>query len=71
MFQRVLFFPASNLIYVIPLTIIVGAGAGFFVDTSALASLILPTVMLMVYPSMIGLTWEDLVHLKETKLMAF
>lgn len=69
MFKEVLLFPSSNLVYVIPSTIIVGVVFGYFIDTSVLEPLILPTVVLMVYPSMIGLNWRDLVHLQEKKLM--
>ena len=68
LFKNILLFPSSNLISVIPSAVLFGLVAGYFVDTSSLETLILPTVVLMVYPSMIGFNLSELAHLQEKKL---
>ncbi len=68
-FKDILLFPSKNLIYVIPSTVLFGLIGGYFVDTSSLKPLILPTaVVLMVYSSMIGFNLRELMHLQEKKI---
>jgi predicted Na+-dependent transporter len=54
---------------VIPATVLSGLFCGHFLDTSALRILILPTVVLMIYPSMIGFNLRELAHLREGRIM--
>lgn len=68
-FRAVLLFPIRHLVYVIPSTVLFGLVFGQVLDTSALGILILPTVILMVYPSMIGISLREMVHLHEKKVM--
>jgi len=68
-FRDILLFPSQNLVYVIPSIILFGLLWGYFFDTSALKPLILPTVVLMVYPAMIGFSLDELVRLREKKLV--
>lgn len=65
-----LLLPSKYLGYLVPPTILIGLVAGFYVDTSPLAPFILPMVILMIYPSMIGIQYTELAHLREIKLIA-
>jgi len=65
LFKEILLFPSRNLIYVIPATVLFGLVWGYFNDTSSFKTLILPIVVLMVYPSMIGFNLSELAHLQE------
>ncbi|MBI5199394.1 MAG: hypothetical protein HZA09_05185 [Nitrospirae bacterium] len=69
MFKDILTFPSKNLIYLIPLTIVFGLLAGYFTDTSSLKRLIIPVVILMIYPAMIGFSLHELINLSERKLI--
>ncbi len=68
-FRDVLLFPTRHLVYVIPSTVLFALICGQFVDTSALSVLILPIVVLMVYPSMIGFSLRELVDFQEKKVV--
>lgn len=52
-----------------PPTIIIGLAAGYYADTSLLGPFILPMVILMIYPSMIGIQYAELAHMRETRLI--
>lgn len=69
MFKDILTFPSKNLIYLIPLTIVFGLLAGYFTDTSSLKRFIIPVVILMIYPAMIGFSLHELINLSERKLI--
>ncbi len=62
-------FSSRNLVYIIPSTIILGLVVGYFIDTSALKELILPVVVLMIYPTMIGFDMRELANLSEKRLI--
>ncbi len=62
-------FPARNLVYVIPVVILLALLCGSFVDTSFLGKLILPMAMMAVYPAMIGFQLGELVKFTEGRLM--
>lgn len=68
-FKDILLFPTRHLVHVIPSTVLLGLICGQFVNTSALSVLILPIVVLMVYPSMIGFSLRELVHFQEKKVV--
>jgi len=68
--RRLITFPARNLLYVIPAMITAGLLTGYFFDTSPLKTLILPVSVLMVYPAMIGIRFEELARFTEYRLMA-
>lgn len=67
--RDIVLFPSQNLVYVIPSSVLLGLIWGYFFDTSALKPFILPTVVLMVYPSMIGFSLRELVYLQQKKLV--
>lgn len=68
-FQQVLTFPSRRLIFIVPMIIVLALVVGQFVDTSALRRFILPVAICMVYPAMIGIRLEDLLHLRERQLL--
>jgi len=67
--KSVLLFSSKYLGYLVPPTILVGLAAGYYADTSPLGRFILPMVILMIYPSMIGLQYEELARVREVKLI--
>ena len=69
MFKEILTFPSRHLIYVIPSTIVSGLAVGYFVDASSLKGFILPVVVFMIYPTMIGFELRELLDLSERKLV--
>lgn len=69
LFKAGLLLPTRHLVYVIPSTVLLGLVCGRFVDTSALSVLILPMVVLMVYPSMIGFSLREFIHFEEKKVV--
>ncbi len=68
-FRQILTFPARHLILIVPLVITLALGVGLYIDTTALQRFILPVAITMVYPAMIGLRLEDLLHLRERRLI--
>lgn len=69
MFKDILTFASRNLIFLIPLTILFALFVGYFIDTSSLKKLLLPVVVLMIYPAMIGFNLHELADLSEKKLI--
>lgn len=68
--KSVLVFSSKYLGYLVPPTILAGLIVGCFADTSPLGTFVLPMVIMMIYPSMIGLQYEELAHVRELKLIA-
>lgn len=69
--RKLYYFPAKNLMISIPLVLLIAVIVGFLFDTSWMASTMLIATMTMIYPTMIGVQWKSLVHLKEKKLISF
>jgi ACR3 family arsenite efflux pump ArsB len=67
--KSVFTFPARNLIFVVPVIILVAVFWGRVFDTSALKQLILPVAMLTIYPAMIGFQPREVFHTGDRNLL--
>lgn len=61
----------KNLTTAIPILMVLGVLVGAYFDTSALQSLIVPLTLLMVYPMMVNLKFQELYKLKGFKVQLF
>jgi len=68
--QKIFTFPARNLMYVIPATIIAALVCGRYADTSSLKNMILPVAILVIYPAMIGFQPRELFNFSEMRLLS-
>lgn len=67
--MKVLQLIQKNLVYVIPLSMILGLiGGGFLFDAKPLKQLIIPITFFMVYPMMATLNVKSIFHVKDLKL---
>lgn len=65
--KKLFYFPAKNLILVIPIILVIGFMTGLLINTSPLKAWILPFTFFMIYPTMIGFKIKeafDLSHMK-------
>jgi ACR3 family arsenite efflux pump ArsB len=69
MLRKIFTFPARNLIYVIPILIVVALLCGSVIDTSPLKVFILPVAILVIYPAMIGFQPRELFRLTDLHLL--
>lgn len=58
----------KNLVYMLPIAILIGIVVGNFIDTKFLKSFILPLTFLMIYPQMVNLNLKKLVEKPNVKL---
>lgn len=70
MIRQVFLFSSRNLIYLMPLAIVSGLLAGHFVDTSALKAIIIPVVIVMIYPTTVGVNPRELLQIQNFKLLS-
>jgi len=61
--KKLFFWPGKNLVSVIPIVLVFGFIAGYFVDTSGLQQYILFITVLMIYPTMIGFNMREAFNL--------
>ncbi len=67
--MKVLQLIQKNLVYVIPLSMVLGLiGGGFLFDAKPLKMLIIPITFFMVYPMMATLNVKSILHVKDMKL---
>jgi predicted Na+-dependent transporter len=69
--RKILTFPSINLKYILPVVIIAGLIAGYYIDTSPLKSFMLPVIVYAIYPSMIGFRLKDIAVLNEKRILIF
>jgi ACR3 family arsenite efflux pump ArsB len=69
MIRYLFLFASSNLVYLMPIAIIFGLLAGLLFDTSSLKSIIIPVVIIMIYPTTIGVRLRELMRIKSPKLL--
>jgi arsenite transporter len=69
MFGRVLLLASRGLFWLIPVSICSGVISGSFFDFDGFKPLILPMVMLLIYPSMIGINLKSLLRSSHIKLI--
>ncbi len=67
--KKVLLYASTNLPFLIPLAIGSGLLSGFLFDLSALKACILPLVMILIYPSLIGIDFRNLYQTFEKKVI--
>lgn len=70
MFWEVLRTIQKNLTYSIPIVMILGIVLGSFIDTEVLKALIIPMTLLMVYPMMVNIKYQELVGFNDLKVQA-
>lgn len=61
--------PSRNIVVTIPLVLTVGFVTGLFMDTSVLKNYLLPVTILMIYPTMIGYKFNEIINLNHTRLL--
>ena len=68
--MNLFFLPSRNIALTIPVLLVTGFLTGLLVDTDFLKRYILPvTVIVMIYPTMIGFKTSEIVNTKHTKLL--
>ena len=60
-------FPQTHLLVAVPSVFLVAFALGLATDTSALATLILPVTVVMIFATMVGLPLRELVELRSVK----
>lgn len=66
---RVLLNASRRLVWLIPAAIAIGMSAGLAIDFREFQPLILPLVVLLIYPSMIGVDWSAFFRTANTRLI--
>ncbi len=66
--MKILKYLQKNLVYMLPIAIVIGIIAGNSINTSFLKSFILPFTFLMIYPQMVNLNLAKLFEKPNTKL---
>lgn len=69
MIGRILLLASHGLFLLVPVSISIGAISGLFIDFSGLKPIILPLVMLLIYPSMIGINLNALFRSSHIRLI--
>lgn len=67
--KKILMYPSKNLVYAIPIVLLLGFILGLNVSLISYKSLILPLTFFMIYPTMIGFNIKKVVDLSNTKLI--
>lgn len=67
--KKLLLFPSKNLVYVIPIVLIIGFILGLNVTLISFKKYILPLTFFMIYPTMIGFNIKKVADISQTKII--
>lgn len=68
--MNLFFLPSRNIALTIPVMLVTGFISGLYFDTSILKEYILPvTVLIMIYPTMIGFKTSEIINTSHTRLL--
>ena len=67
--KKLLLFPSKNLVYVIPVVLIIGFILGLNVSLVSMKQYILPLTFFMIYPTMIGFDIKKVADLSNSKII--
>ncbi|KKM09259.1 sodium:proton symporter [Clostridiales bacterium PH28_bin88] len=69
MVKKIFYFPAQNLVTVIPAVLAIAFLVGSFYQTQVLKNYILPATFLMIYPTMIGFKLVEAVNFSHARVL--
>lgn len=69
MLQKLLLYPTRHLALVVPIALLLGLLVGLVLPVPAIPALLMPAVLLMVFPIMIGIPWRSVLSWSPVRLM--